>query len=155
MELWLLTLLYWQNVVEAFGDKMTFRPKYFVIILPIIIITIVFFYLLNTPVWLIIERLDESMDRSDAIILNANDVLKNPKLKQAIEMADDSYKKYPQISMTDSILVTPTEGQKIPSLLTEKNTLQIPGNQYAFTIQYDDKSYLLVIYFDYSQPPSA
>lgn len=114
---------------------------------------VVFFYILNTPAWLIIERIDSNTERSNVINLDENIITGNPKLKQAIDIADASHEKFPNISMPDIIMLTNTEGHNLLSSFGKSTFMEeVSGNQHEFIIQNNGDSYHLVIHFSYSQP---
>ncbi|HXG74200.1 MAG TPA: hypothetical protein VNK44_05245 [Candidatus Nitrosotenuis sp.] len=129
------------------------KIKYLAIIIPIIITASVFLYFLNTPAWLVIERIDSSTERSNVMNLDENIIMRNPKLKQAIDMADSSHAKSPNISIENSVMLTNTEGHNLLSYFKKSTFMEeISGNQHEFIIQNGANSYRLVIYFSYSKP---
>jgi hypothetical protein len=135
-----------------FKKTKTGRIKYFVIIAPIIIATTTFLYFSNMPAWLVIERIDSNTDRLE-INLEEDVITDNPKLKQAIAMADSSHEKTPNIPISDVVMLTNTEGHNLLYYFKKDTFMkEVSGNQHEFIIQKDGNSYRLVIYFSYSTP---
>lgn len=109
----------------------------------------VFLYYFFMPAWLLVERMVGT--EHDIISLDVSALESSPKLKEALETADERYD--PRLPGTNSFRLTALEGNEILDII-QKHGGAIDDNN-RFRIENDGKHYLVSVLFRYEPPALA
>jgi hypothetical protein len=112
--------------------------------------TAIFLYYFFMPAWLLVERLEEDAEHV-VITLSDSAIEASPKLKEALETADERYN--PQRPGTNSFKLTSLEGNKILDVIREHGGPVDDNN--LFRIENNGKYYLVSVLFQYEPPALA
>lgn len=111
--------------------------------------TAVFSYYFFMPAWLLVERIEST--EHDVISLPSSALEASPKLKEALETADERYD--PRLPGTNSFKLVASEGGEIIDIIREYGGFA--DNSNLVRIENGGKRYLISVLFRYEPPALA
>jgi hypothetical protein len=111
--------------------------------------TAVLLYYSFMPAWLFVERIEST--EHDVISLSDSALEASPKLKEALQTADERYN--PRLPGTNSFKLSNSEGSRILEIIREYGDSADSGER--FRIENNEKYYLVSVLFHYEPPALA